>query len=63
MIKKMSTYGKGCRDAISPVIGVIVMVAITAIIAAKREAIFYWAGQLVSDFNHEIILFLRSVLF
>jgi FlaG/FlaF family flagellin (archaellin) len=62
-MKKLSTYGKGCKDAVSPVIGVILMVAITAILAAKREAIFYWAGQLISDFNHEIILFLRSALF
>jgi hypothetical protein len=62
-MKKISTYGKGCKDAVSPVIGVILVVAITAILAAKREAIFYWAGQLLSDFNHEIILFLRSSLF
>jgi flagellin-like protein len=37
-MKKMSTYGKGSEDAVSPVIGVILMVAITVILAAVIAA-------------------------
>ena len=60
---KISKQGKGCRDVVCLVMGVILVIAITGILAAKWEAIFYWAGQLVSDLNHEIILFLRSSRF
>jgi len=42
----MSTYGKGSEDAVSPVIGVILMVAITVILAAVIAAfVFGMAGN------------------
>ena len=45
-MKKMSTYGKGSEDAVSPVIGVILMVAITVILAAVIAAfVFGMAGN------------------
>jgi archaeal type IV pilus assembly protein PilA len=45
-MKKMSTYGKGNEDAVSPVIGVILMVAITVILAAVIAAfVFGMAGN------------------
>ncbi len=45
-MKKMSTFGKGSEDAVSPVIGVILMVAITVILAAVIAAfVFGMAGN------------------
>jgi archaeal type IV pilus assembly protein PilA len=45
-MKNMSTYGKGSEDAVSPVIGVILMVAITVILAAVIAAfVFGMAGN------------------
>jgi archaeal type IV pilus assembly protein PilA len=45
-MKKMSIYGKGSEDAVSPVIGVILMVAITVILAAVIAAfVFGMAGN------------------
>ena len=45
-MKKLSTYGKGSEDAVSPVIGVILMVAITVILAAVIAAfVFGMAGN------------------
>jgi archaeal type IV pilus assembly protein PilA len=45
-MKKMSTYGNGSEDAVSPVIGVILMVAITVILAAVIAAfVFGMAGN------------------
>ncbi len=45
-MKKMSTYGMGSEDAVSPVIGVILMVAITVILAAVIAAfVFGMAGN------------------
>lgn len=42
----MSTFGKGSEDAVSPVIGVILMVAITVILAAVIAAfVFGMAGN------------------
>jgi len=44
----MATYGKGSEDAVSPVIGVILMVAITVILAAVIAAfVFGMAGVLL----------------
>jgi archaeal type IV pilus assembly protein PilA len=43
---KKTTYGKGSEDAVSPVIGVILMVAITVILAAVIAAfVFGMAGN------------------
>jgi archaeal type IV pilus assembly protein PilA len=51
-MKKMSTYGKGCEDAVSPVIGVILMVAITVILAAVIAAfVFGMAGNVSKTRN------------
>jgi len=45
-MKKMSMYRKGSEDAVSPVIGVILMVAITVILAAVIAAfVFGMAGN------------------
>ena len=45
-MKKTSMYGKGSEDAVSPVIGVILMVAITVILAAVIAAfVFGMAGN------------------
>jgi archaeal type IV pilus assembly protein PilA len=51
-MKKMSTYGKGSEDAVSPVIGVILMVAITVILAAVIAAfVFGMAGNVSKTRN------------
>ena len=51
-MKKMSTYGKGSEDAVSPVIGVILMVAITVILAAVIAAfVFGMAGNIQKTHN------------
>lgn len=51
-MKKMSTYGKGSDDAVSPVIGVILMVAITVILAAVIAAfVFGMAGNVSKTRN------------
>jgi len=51
-MKKMSTYGKGSEDAVSPVIGVILMVAITVILAAVIAAfVFGMAGNVSKTKN------------
>ena len=54
-MKKMSTYGKGNEDAVSPVIGVILMVAITVILAAVIAAfVFGMAGNVSKTRNMAI---------
>jgi archaeal type IV pilus assembly protein PilA len=51
-MRKMSTYGKGSEDAVSPVIGVILMVAITVILAAVIAAfVFGMAGNVSKTRN------------
>jgi archaeal type IV pilus assembly protein PilA len=51
-MKKMSMYGKGSEDAVSPVIGVILMVAITVILAAVIAAfVFGMAGNVSKTRN------------
>jgi len=51
-MKKTSTYGKGSEDAVSPVIGVILMVAITVILAAVIAAfVFGMAGNVSKSRN------------
>lgn len=51
-MKKMSMYGKGSEDAVSPVIGVILMVAITVILAAVIAAfVFGMAGNVSKSRN------------
>ena len=51
-MKKMSMYRKGSEDAVSPVIGVILMVAITVILAAVIAAfVFGMAGNVSKTRN------------
>ncbi len=51
-MEKLSTYGKGSEDAVSPVIGVILMVAITVILAAVIAAfVFGMAGNVATTKN------------
>ncbi|MEI6842314.1 MAG: type IV pilin N-terminal domain-containing protein [Methanomicrobiales archaeon] len=51
-MKNISAYGKGSEDAVSPVIGVILMVAITVILAAVIAAfVFGMAGNVATTKN------------